>query len=173
MDISYCSRSLLRHHAQVDWFVVFLLLFFIILLLSLALSALKSHDVPIQWLGIMQAVWVCVCSGRWMCLSDQCFGPLFVSGSLSYTESHVVMEMNGYCWELSVSGDIASLRGLCHDASAEHGQPEGTGRLENTSRRCCLVLHRKKREWETGMCRNYPYTCPCDQHRTSVLNADS
>lgn len=29
-------------------------------------------------------------------------------------------------------GDTASLRGISDDATAEHGQPEGTGRLEHS-----------------------------------------
>lgn len=150
MDISYCSSGLLRHSAQSWLIIIFLLLFFIILQLpftlstslslSLSLSAFKSHNGPGIYAG-------CSCMyvlSRWMWLSAQYFGPLFVS-ALSRTQRGMWWwKWIGIVESYLLCGDTASLRGLCHDASAELGQPEGTGRLENTYCICCLALHRRR-----------------------------
>ncbi len=66
-------------------------------------------------------------------------------------------------------GDIASLRGLCNDATAEHGQPEGTGRLENTHTVYAVRFY-TERARETEHCGNYPYICPYEQHIIDKAN---
>lgn len=152
MDISYCSSNLLRHHVQ-SWLICCFYCYSLSSCYSLwlypllSLGALKSHNGPIQWPEIMQAVCVCV----YVCAqADECVCRLSVlvhclCRALSRTQRGMWWwKWMGIVESYLLCGDTASLRGLCHDATAEHGQPEGTDRLENTYCICSLVLCRKR-----------------------------
>lgn len=140
---------------KVDWFFFIVILYrSATLLLYPLLSLYQCFKIP-RWAHTLARhfrQFVCVCARA---RADECVCRISVLvHCLCRALSHTQRVMWWWKWmgiveSYLLCGDTASLRGLCHDASAENGQPKGTGRLENTYCRCCLTLH-WKRESERG-----------------------